>query len=468
MKRFAFYSSGIIIIFLLWMGISFLYNGKIIPWPWTVFHQLLFRVSRPGIYMDLFLTVTRSLTGFILALAVGIGLGIVSGKHTSFEQTIFLPTILLQGAPPILWIIPLMLLLGTTGASPVAVVFLVVLPLVITNIRHGMKEIKKSSWEMMTIYGNSPSLRLTHLILPSLGGYIKSSILLGIVLGLKSSLVGEWFGAENGIGRRINESFYIFDMPSFFSFALLFLITLGIISYLTHLLLRVLFSRGRKIYTPSITLPISKPDQVKISSKALMENLFFSYDKEWVLSNITYVHTNEKPAVITGESGVGKTTFAKCLCGLLHPCKGRIVVPSLPGMLFQEDVFLEQSDCLHNVMLPGKWRKEKNMKEKAAFYLSECGLKDAMNFYPGELSGGMRNRLALARALMLCPDFIILDEPFSQLHYQARQELWDLFFWLFVERHIPSLIITHYPEELSHRDVNFYELTKESLHRATK
>lgn len=67
----------------------------------------------------------------------------------------------------------------------------------------------------------------------------------------------------------------------------------------------------------------------------------------------------------------------------------------------------------------------------------------------------MKKRLSLARAVALDPSFIIIDEPFAQLHKDTCTELWDVFFKLFTEKNIPTLIITHFPEELENRNVEY-------------
>ena len=114
-----------------------------------------------------------------------------------------------------------------------------------------------------------------------------------------------------------------------------------------------------------------------------------------------------------------------------------------------------------------KLRSKRNTsKDEIYDILDKCGLPGYANYFPDQLSGGMKKRLTFARALLIEPDFIILDEPFTNLHKDARKELWDLFFGLFPSRKIPSLIITHYPEELSERPVVYYQLQNGTLIKA--
>ncbi len=458
MKKTPYYLTGIFLILILWLFLSFYLSNEIVPYPWEVIKNIFFTLLGIDIYKNLLITIIRSLIGFSLACITGTVIGIITGSFKSIEKTLFIPIVLLQGAPPILWIIPLMLIFGTGGTSPIAVVFFVVLPLVLINIQEGTKAINKEKWEMFRIYANSKILKLKQLILPSLSSSFKSILILGVMLALKSSVVGEWFGAKNGIGRLINEYFYTFDIPSFYSAALIFLIIVSVIGYLTGKAVNNFFKRKK---TSIIGLKKNRAPDVnknKINSLLTIKDLNFSYGKDNVLRNINFNLRSPKTIVLTGESGCGKTTFAKIAVGLLKPQKGKIALPDNPCLIFQDDIFLDHLDCFGNALLPAKWKKVDNPEQETFNILEKCGLKAYMNYFPDQISGGMKKRLTFARAFMLNPDFIILDEPFINLHKEARVKLWNLYFELFVSREIPSIIITHYPEELKNRNVEFYEI----------
>lgn len=136
---------------------------------------------------------------------------------------------------------------------------------------------------------------------------------------------------------------------------------------------------------------------------------------------------------IVGPSGCGKSTLLKCVAGLEHVSSGSISVlgqevvepPDNLGIVFQRDVLLDWRTVLENVLLPVAFRGE-SAKAKEARALELLGLFDLQGFdtrYPWELSGGMRQRVAICRALLDDPALLLMDEPFGALDALTRDEL---------------------------------------------
>ncbi len=133
---------------------------------------------------------------------------------------------------------------------------------------------------------------------------------------------------------------------------------------------------------------------------------------------------------IIGPSGCGKTTIFNIIAGLLEPDSGSLVfdgetVASLRGRvgyMMQKDLLLPWRTVLQNAMLGLEIRGQKGSEARdlAREYLNTFGLGGFENSYPWQLSGGMRQRAALIRTLIVNPDILLLDEPFSALDYQTR------------------------------------------------
>jgi NitT/TauT family transport system ATP-binding protein len=136
---------------------------------------------------------------------------------------------------------------------------------------------------------------------------------------------------------------------------------------------------------------------------------------------------------ILGPSGCGKSTLLRCIAGLEAPTEGVITVsgervvrpPRSLGVVFQRDVLLEWRNILDNLMLPIDFRHQsrKPHLERAHALLASFGLSGFERSYPSQLSGGMRQRAAICRALMADPDLLLMDEPFGALDALTRDQM---------------------------------------------
>lgn len=136
---------------------------------------------------------------------------------------------------------------------------------------------------------------------------------------------------------------------------------------------------------------------------------------------------------ILGPSGCGKSTLLRCLAGLDRPSTGQIIVNSAPidgppkdmAVVFQRDILLEWRTVLQNVLLPIEvYRLDpREWRPKALELLETLGLKSFEHRHPWELSGGMRQRVSICRALLLDPKLLLMDEPFGALDAMTRDEL---------------------------------------------
>jgi NitT/TauT family transport system ATP-binding protein len=160
---------------------------------------------------------------------------------------------------------------------------------------------------------------------------------------------------------------------------------------------------------------------------------------------------------LLGPSGCGKTTLLKIIAGLLEPSAGTVFVKGVPvhgpgperAFVFQDFALLPWATTLRNVAfgleLTGRSRSERD--ETARHYIAEVGLTGFEEKYPHELSGGMRQRVGLARALAVNADVLLMDEPFSAVDEQTRRKFQeDLLRLLAVEKKT-VIFVTHSIEE---------------------
>lgn len=171
------------------------------------------------------------------------------------------------------------------------------------------------------------------------------------------------------------------------------------------------------------------------------------------LSNLSFqVQTGEFLAVV-GPSGCGKSTLLSLICGLLKPDSGRILLDGQPvlegdtriGYMLQKDHLFEWRTIRSNACLGLEIQKkmDPDHEKKVEELLKAYGLGNFAEARPSELSGGMRQRAALIRTLVLEPDILLLDEPFSALDYQTRLEVSDDIFRIIKEQEKTALLVTH-------------------------
>ena len=151
-----------------------------------------------------------------------------------------------------------------------------------------------------------------------------------------------------------------------------------------------------------------------------VDNVSKSYGDKRVLNNVSCEFEDGKIYCIMGESGVGKTTLIRLIMGLEKPDEGYISSSKQFAAAFQEDRLLEDRDAVDNVMFVLKNGGSKS-REQTEQYLSELLPEDRLHIRVDSLSGGMRRRVAVARAMLSDRNTIILDEPFTGLDDETKK-----------------------------------------------
>ncbi|HQC32059.1 MAG TPA: ATP-binding cassette domain-containing protein [Candidatus Cloacimonas sp.] len=173
-----------------------------------------------------------------------------------------------------------------------------------------------------------------------------------------------------------------------------------------------------------------------------VDKLCVSLNNREILADISFSLDNGNNLVILGRSGSGKTVLIKTLLGIYSPVSGSVIIDGIDihrsteeqrkatkkrfAMVFQNAALLDSFTVLQNVALPLYERGEKDailIKERVYKCLQMVGLENTVNLYPAELSGGMRKRIGIARALVYEPDYIIFDEPVSGLDPITSREI---------------------------------------------
>lgn len=185
-----------------------------------------------------------------------------------------------------------------------------------------------------------------------------------------------------------------------------------------------------------------------------IKNVSFSYENKAILKDVSFSLKKGQIGTLIGASGSGKSTLFKMLTGLLSPQTGDIIIENLRlpqgydqvAYMMQQDLLLPWRTVLGNVQLVAELGPKEDLKkaeEQAINLLTDLGLKDDLYSYPDELSGGMRQRVSLARALLKQRPILLLDEPFGALDAGLREQMYQLLRRIKERYHITILMVTH-------------------------
>ncbi|MFI3252381.1 MAG: ATP-binding cassette domain-containing protein [bacterium] len=174
-------------------------------------------------------------------------------------------------------------------------------------------------------------------------------------------------------------------------------------------------------------------------------NFYNKKERTEVLKDLTLDIEHQKITAIIGPSGCGKSTILNILSGLLIPDSGTIICNEKVGYMFQKDNLLDWLNVLDNVVIGLKISKEltKEKIDYAKELLIKYNLEEFIYRYPKELSGGMRQRVALIRSLVTNPTLLLLDEPFSALDAQTKISVSNDIYKIIKNLNITTILVTH-------------------------
>lgn len=192
------------------------------------------------------------------------------------------------------------------------------------------------------------------------------------------------------------------------------------------------------------------------------KNIKKSFGDKLVLNDVSHIMETGKANLIIGASGSGKTVLQKCLVGLFEPNEGEIIYDGVNftdmteeerkqlrqqiGMLFQGSALFDSMTVEQNIMFPldmFSHMKHSDKRKRVSEVLDRVQLKDANKKFPAEISGGMKKRVGIARAIVLNPKYLFCDEPNSGLDPQTSMVIDKLIYEITKEFNMTTVINTH-------------------------
>lgn len=181
------------------------------------------------------------------------------------------------------------------------------------------------------------------------------------------------------------------------------------------------------------------------------------YDGVTIIGDVSFAVERGETVCLIGASGVGKTTLFQVLSGLIVPASGTVLLngenvvgkTGKVSYMLQKDLLLPFKTIIDNVSLPYRvgGMPKKRAREKVAPYFEQFGLQGTEKKYPGQLSGGMRQRAAFMRTYFFGHELMLLDEPFSALDEMTREDMYAWYMRIAAELGLSTVFISHNLEE---------------------
>lgn len=361
----------------------------------------------------------RILLGFGIGTVCGTVLALLAGKRR-VAKMLLAPLVSAVRAVPVASITVLALIWVTSRNLSVLISFLITLPVVYSGMLEGLENLDPKLNEMARLFRVPAWRRFTGVYLSQLLPHFRNAVRLAVGLSWKSGTAAEIIGIPTGsIGEKLYTAKIYLETADLFAWTIA-VILLNWLSEKLFLLLVDLavraVSRGYGRHGRICAMREFPPDGVSV------RGVTKRYGEHVVLSGFTHEFQAGQTTAVMGASGCGKTTLLSLITGLLKPDGGRIegTADAVFSAVFQEDRLCENLTAAANIRLvTGRARTDREISGA----LNSVGLEGCSEKPVRELSGGMKRRVALVRALLAEYSVLVLDEPFKGLDENTRAQV---------------------------------------------
>lgn len=385
-------------------------------------------------------------TGFFLAVAAGVLLA-TAAAASGVVRALLNPMLRLMKAVPVASFIILALFwLSSSKHLSVLISFLMVLPVIYTNVLQGISSADKELLEMAAVFRVTFGKRVRYIYLPAALPYFVSACSVGLGFCFKSGIAAEIIGLpQNSIGERLYEAKLYLLTEELFAWTAVIVLVSVVFEKAVMLLVKALAGAlsgagggGEELCREAAEKELPKETTEEKEGQELQEALTElaeaaavkaapenygllevtkRYEEKNVLERFSLAIRPGETVALMGASGCGKSTAGKVFLGLVTADGGEVKRPKRMGAVFQENRLCKEFDAVTNIAMVTGNRRE---AEKA---LSEVGLADIGKKPVAELSGGMKRRVAILRALLSDGEVLVLDEPFTGLDAACKQRV---------------------------------------------
>ena len=373
----------------------------------------------------------RIMGGFLLGALTGTVMAVLAFRHRKIEELCY-PMICVMKSTPVASVIILLLMWMSSRNLSVGIVFLMTFPILYTNVLEGLQQMDPKLTELAEIFELPKWVRVRWLAIPQLLPYARTGCALGIGLAWKAGTAAEVIGISGGtIGEKLYQAKIYLETADLLAWMMVILVLsylfeklfLGILDMAGERLKRIQISEsGRSDKRKSIS-----EERHELNQDIVLMHVSKSYGEHHVIQDLSQTFLCGQMTCLMAPSGSGKTTLLRLLMGLETPDNGRIA--GMDGRkksaVFQDQIFGEDLSVYTNIRMVKKrklFEPERQEYEKIKKELEKVGLSDCIDQKISELSFGMRQRVAIVRALYADWDILFLDEPFRGLDKEAKRK----------------------------------------------
>lgn len=430
--------AAIFVAILLWQLLAMKLDQKLLlATPVDVAKTLGVLVKSQEFYSAVAYSMGRILIGLLIGAAVGTACAILAGRW-HFMEVLFWPYFSAMKATPVASVVILCLVWLSGRRLSVFIVFLVVTPVIYTNILAGIKNLDLKMKDMARVFGINGLRRLLYVYLPELKTYIIAAFALATGMAFKAGIAAEVIGTPGGsVGKMLYNAKVYLETPELFAWTLVIIVLSVVVEQVILGLVKWMFAGlQRHVVGGKICKENScnghrneiKGDGVDAIGAAIdLSNVCFSYNKgadEELINDLSLHIPAGDRVCIMAPSGTGKTTLLNLLTGGLKPDSGIVSFEVDTGdgvnisMVFQEDRLCSEYTAAYNIALGLKRGCRKT--DLIQSHLEQLGMGESIFADVKELSGGMKRRVAIVRAVMSPSRVLILDEPFASLDEELK------------------------------------------------
>lgn len=435
---------GIVVIMfwlLVWQILAEKIDSKIfLPTPSDTWKALVLLSKRALFWETILGSFIRIVKGFLYAVVCGVVLAVFSAFLKGI-RLLLAPFMKLLKAIPVASFIILVLLWVDSENLSVLISFITVLPVIYINVLQAFEQVDKNMLEMAKVFRMPFSRKLRFLYIPCILPGFTAACKIGLGFCFKSGIAAEVIGLPaKSIGGELYKSKLYLMTDELFAWTIVIIllsvffegICIYILNKLSNVSNRIHKMSEHKTDAERETIAEkqehsglrekSQENEEQTDSKdfeVCLKNINKSFGKRKVLEQVNICVKSGKPKCIMGASGQGKTTLLRILMGMLKPDEGMVVIPDGKRMavVFQEDRLIEEATVYANLYAVLGSAFDYKVAEA---HLKMTGLEEVGEKVVRELSGGMKRRVAIVRAVLTQPDILILDEAFKGLDSENR------------------------------------------------